>query len=347
MNTKLPWAPLYTTYRSGQAETTVYGILYAHGQNSLVQIGNIQFPIWGRSLIKPWQLMVVYPVLNKAYPELKPAHYALMMASQQSDERQIQALHEILTIGGLSEQQLQCPACSPLKESNKSIVGNAQTPLNHPCSGKHLAYLLYLKAQKQPVEQYLQPDLTPYQLTRDLFAFLFRREFPQNQETVDGCGMPNMALRADELAQLYQWLATGLPDEILNRAPAELQPVLQSWTDIAKMMREKSEFVGGQARLDTRLMQGQWLTESTIPVNAKEGAEGLLAVGLGASPKFPEGLGILIKISAGYDPYHLETIAFALLKQLKLCTPMPRKIDACVQNEFHFNVAPLAAELTH
>lgn len=344
MNLSLPWAPLYTTLRTGQPETTLYGIVYSSSKTNLLQIGDIHFPLWGRSLIKPWQLLVIYPVLKQAYPSLENHHYALMMASQQSDPQQVEALREILELGGFSESQLQCPACSPMKESNKNVVGK-QTPLNHPCSGKHLGYLLYLKAKNQPLKNYLQPESEPYQLSRKLFGYLLNRDFLNVPETIDGCGMPNMALSTVELAQLYQWLATGLSEHILNNAPAEVQAILRDWDEVAQIMQENPEFIGGQGRLDTRLMQGQWSIENNLRINAKEGAEGLLGVGLSATSAFPDGLGILIKLSSGYDQNHLETIVFALLKQLNLCAPLPRKIESEVQTDFHFNATSFALEL--
>jgi L-asparaginase II len=329
-----PWSPIYTTFRTGLAETTLYGIVNTRSEASLLQVGDVDFPIWGRSLLKPWQLMVIYPALRKAYPSLEGRHYALMMASQQSDPQQVEALREILAIGALSEEQLQCPACSPMKESNKNIVGSAQTPLNHPCSGKHLGYLLYAKVQNQPLDSYLQPQTEPYQLTRKLFGYLLGRDFLSATETIDGCGMPNMALSAAELAQLYQWLANGLPENLLRNAPGELALILQSWDAIAQIMRAHPEFVGGQNRLDTRLMQGQWAVESGLRTTAKEGAEGLLGVGIGPTARFPEGMGILIKLSSGYDLAVLETIVFALLRQAGLCKPLPRKLEREVQIEF-------------
>lgn len=338
MSLSLPWAPLYSSLRSGRPETTLYGILLAQSKTDiLIQSGNDHFPLWGRSLLKPWQLMVIYPVLKQAFPQLKRSHYALMMASQQSDPQQVQGLQDILNWGDLSEELLQCPACTPMKESNKSAGGNTQSPLNHPCSGKHLAYLLYAKTKNEPPEDYLKPPFQPYQLTRSLFSYLLGRDFLRAAETVDGCGMPNMALSASELAKLYQWLATGLPERIMTNAPEELLSILQSWEEIAQIMQKESEFVGGQGRLDTRLMQGKWTLEDQLSINAKEGAEGLLSVGLGPTSDFPNGIGILVKISSGYDPNHLETLIFALLKQLHLCTPLPRKVSPEVQLKFYFN----------
>lgn len=343
----LPWEPLYSTLRSGQIENTVYGIVYAgsHTKQVTAQAGNIHYPLWGRSLLKPWQLMVIFPVLKQAYPQLQDQHFALMMASQQSDPEQWETLQALLKIGALSEDMLQCPACSAMKESNRALVDIKHSPLHHPCGGKHLGYLLAFKALKQSTEDYLNPQQQPYVLLRKLLSHVLGRDFLHAPETTDGCGMPNMALSAQELAQLYHWLATKLPEHFIQNAPDELLPILNAWNEVGRIMRQHPEMVGGQGRLDTRLIQGQWLKEANIPpvqIAAKEGADGLLAVGIGATSQAPDGLGILIKVSSGYEPSHLQTLVFALLREFNLSQPRPRKIDPHVQTRLEFNTIPEA-----
>ena len=64
----LPWQPLFTIERSGRKEVTVYGIVcLVSGFDSssklqsidtvrpLVQLGDINYQLWSRSLLKPWQ----------------------------------------------------------------------------------------------------------------------------------------------------------------------------------------------------------------------------------------------------------------------------------------------------
>lgn len=334
MTTSLPWAPLVSSIRSGRPETTLYGILCADGLENR-QVGDIHAPLWARSLLKPWQLMVVYPVLKATYPQLTDAHYALMLASQQGDIEQIERLQEILRLGGFSEAHLHCPACTPLLDRNAAHLPD-RSPLNHPCSGKHLAYLLALQAQGNALTDYLSPELQPYQLTRQLLGYLLERDFIQAPETKDGCGMPNMALNAAELARLYRWLAYGLPSHLLEQAPEALRPLLSVWPDIARIMHTHPRLVGGKGRLDTRLMQGEWLRKPSVRVITKEGAEGLLGVGLSPCEAFPEGLGILLKLSSGYELRHLETIIYGLFKELGLVTPRPRAIESEVCLQFYF-----------
>lgn len=334
MTTNLPWVPLFSTLRSEQLETTIYGLLaITTGESPSILHGDSAFRVWGRSLLKPWQLLVIYPTLKRAYPQLKPAHYALMMASQQSDPHQVKGLQEMLAMGELSVADLQCPACSPMKESNKSVVGTSASSLNHPCAGKHIGYLLYCKAKSLPFTQYLNSDFEPYQQLRDVFSVLFNRDFSAAPETQDGCGMPNMGLTAIELAQLYQWLAISESNILAGQMPTS---ITSDWNELAGMMRQCPEFVGGMGRLDTRLMQQEWLKDIKTTLVAKEGADGLLAIGVGYCSMFPQGLGILIKLASGYEPSHLDTIIFQVLKQLQFPIFRPRAVERNVRTVFEF-----------
>lgn len=387
----LPWEPLLTITRSGQPELTLYGILYAWAEDSslrnnagrsLIRCGNVQAPLWTRSLLKPWQLLTVYPTLKHAYPDLQESHYALMAASHQGEAQHQRLFQEMLQITGLPESALQCPACLPLalqlplhsqevrvtqdcpdpvptvdSQKSSSIATSSRTTRafesssghtssalslsrNHPCSGKHVAHLLYRKAKGLSLENYLHPDEAPFPLLKALLCYLLNLE--TLPVTRDGCGMPNYGLNAIELAQLYHSLAMPLSRDMLRQAPDDLEDVIASWEPVSRIISQHPEIVGGHGRLDTRLMQhgpsrlqssGRSLASAlplTRTVIAKEGADGLFALGLGPAvagelqaenggpiqddiqEPFPQGLGVLIKLASGYQPQYLEQIANAL-----------------------------------
>lgn len=315
----LPWAPLYTASRAGQPEVSVYGIayvwmedaaLYANAGRSLLKVGQVNQPLWSRSLLKPWQLMALYPVLRKAYPALRDEHLAMMMASHQGDERQRALLREILALADLPEAAVRCPACVPMKQWQSSEM--ARTPLNHPCAGKHVAHLMYLKAQGSDWTTYLEANAEPYVRQRDLLGYLLNRSFPA--QAVDGCGMPNEALSAVELAQLYHALSRPLSQSLLNQAPEEVEEMIACLPAVAELMRRYPELIGGEGRLDSRLMQAG----ASCGLVAKEGADGLLVLGLRDAAHYPDGLGMLVKLASGYVPEHLETLIVSLGRQLGL-----------------------------
>lgn len=349
-STDLPWAPLYTIYRSGLPEVTIQGIayvwaeersLYANAGRSLLKVGRFHTPLWSRSLLKPFQFLVLYPTLKQAYPQLTARHFALMLASQSGDSTQLQLLSEMISLTGLTEADLQCPACYPFRQQNSLDLH--QSPLNHPCAGKHLAHLLYQKTLALPLENYLSPDQPAYDQLRLLLGFLLGRE--DFAESVDGCGMPNLALSAVEVAQLYHALVMPLSRDLLRQAPDELTDCLSLWADAALLMKTYPLLVGGQGRLDTELMQ--FAAEGGLSVIAKEGADGLLAVSVGSNARFQDGLGLLIKIASGYDPQQLRCVIGYLLEQLGLFADCPSlaSLNAAgdnnpvLQTQFHFDLS--------
>jgi len=341
----LPWAPLYSVTRSGEPEVTVYGLAFVWAEDkaaqnnsglALLRVGQTRTPLWSRSLLKPFQLMVLYPTLKAAYPQLTTAHYAMLTASHQGDARQLELLREVMALGGLSEADLHCPAC----KCRRAPDPQALRPLYHPCSGKHLAHLLYLKARNLPVESYLQPDQEPYVLLRELLCYLlYVDELP---ETVDGCGMSNLGLSAVELAQLYHALISPVTRDMIRQCPDELTDILTAWDEIAALMLANPDLIGGEGRLDTRLMRhalpGQQALDPLPSILAKEGADGLLCLAIGPNAKYRDGLGLLLKLSSGYNAAQLETLIRHILAELGLAKDEASDQNNVTQNVFHFTV---------
>lgn len=342
---QLPWAPIYTIKRSGLPEITIQGIvyvwaedrkLYANAGRSLLRVGDTRASLWSRSLLKPFQLMAIYPVLKKAYPQLSPQHFALMAASHSGDPEQIRCLREILVMGGLQESDLQlcpCRAMNGLPDSVKQI-------LNHPCAGKHIAHLLYQKLSGQPLDTYLASGMPQYTLLQDLLKYLLNRD--ELAETIDGCGMPNYELNAVEVAQLYHALVMPVGRDLMRQAPDELTDVLANWDEISALIRGNALLVGGQGRLDSRLMRETF--SSDIKVIAKEGADGMLALGIGPTTSLADGLGLLIKIASGYEPRQLELIVRTLLIQLGLLETPTKQDTGVLETDFHFDLTQALAQ---
>jgi L-asparaginase len=342
----LPCARIYTVTRSGRPELTIHGIVYVSAWNRpldpntgrpLLRIGDTSFPLWSRSLLKPWQLMVIYPTVKEAYPALTRSHFAMMAASHSCDPPQIRLLEETLSIADLSEQSLRCPSCLTTQAGSSSVA----RALHHPCSGKHLGHLLYLRAKDLPIETYLAPETEPYPLLRLLLGSVLNRA--NFDMTTDSCGMPNLALSAEEMAQLYHALVMPVSKHILQQAPDELTDILACWDEVSSLVRQHPTLVGGERRLDTRLMRGGPQNCFACPIIAKEGADGLLCVGIGANNLFRDGLALSIKLASGYDPMQLERITLELLTQLGLWEPNGRKSAETVRTSFHFHLEPIAA----
>ena len=338
---KLPWQPLFSIERGGKVEQTIYGILYGWAEDktldnagkTLIKLGDIWGPIWTRSLLKPWQFLVIYPTLKEHYPQLNEQHFALMIASHNGDLAQISLLHEMMAIGGFREDDLKCSACQPMGAANRQ---SGVSEIYNPCAGKHLGYLLYDNAKGYDTRNYLDPASEPYKVLKELIAYLLSMEPEELAVSTDGCGMPNIALGASEIGQLYHALLNPMQNDVIRRSPDEVEKRLEHWNDVAELMQHSPEIVGGRDRLDTKLMRE---LSANGPVIAKEGADGLLALAIGSCPTFKDGAGFLVKLAGGYDATHLETIIRHVLSAYGLSHESPARGE--VKPVFHFELNPV------
>src|SRR5690606_16839733 len=92
----------------------------------------------------------------------------------------------------------------------------------------------------------------------------------------DGCRLPTPLLEPGELARLYRALAAAPDGSELGR--------------LRQAMVDHPERIGGPERVDTRLMQA-----NPGLLVAKEGADGLLAIGVRPTAAEPGGAGLMIK----------------------------------------------------
>ncbi|MBY0404519.1 MAG: asparaginase, partial [Cyanobacteria bacterium] len=278
----LPWEYLLTLERGGLPEVSYSGVLsvWAGGHGNLMSLGNVEAPLWSRSLLKPFQLLAILPVLKDAYPMLTPEHYGVMMASQNGEPHQQALLKELMDLGCLKETDLQCPGCYPMAahEKFKLKLENAPiSPLYHPCSGKHIAQLLVYTALGRPFTSYLDPESFCFQSTLSLMSFLLGKEQELIPLSVDGCKMPNIALSASEMASLYCDLSQDLPEERKKGASPEVLNILTYWSEIRQWIHQSPTIFGGENRLDSRLIQPGYFKKDLNCI-AKEGADGLLAL---------------------------------------------------------------------
>ncbi len=337
----LPWEPIYSIERSGRPEITVYGAIsvWAGVDQPLISVGSQQEPLWTRSLLKPVQLLCNLPSIRAKYPQLKPHHYALMMSSHNGDPNQLTILDELLDIALINENFLQTPDAFPMSVAQTHEMkrrGQEERPLYHPCAGKHIGMMLGMKGRDRNVANYLDPENEEYDMLARVISTLVG-PIPEDR-TVDGCGMPNFAMTPFQTARLYAMLARPLPESILKTAPADQAEILSHWDELRTIMWESPLMFGGIGRLDTRLIEGRFSNRRSLNVIAKEGADGLLAVGVESTEQYPEGVGIYIKLASGYDNKHLETIVIEVLTRLGLGRLHLVDPGRCRAHIYHFAV---------
>jgi arylformamidase len=115
----------------------------------------------------------------------------------------------------------------------------------------------------------------------------------------DGCQLPTPVLSSLELARIYRHLA------VADSGSAEAR--------IRQAMQAEPAWIGAEDRVDTRLMQ-----QNPGRLIAKEGADGLLAIGISPTPADPGGFGLLIKLASGHQPAWAALAAAPFLEALGL-----------------------------
>jgi L-asparaginase II len=314
-----PWQPLYTIERSGITEVQVYGMLsIVEGAptgepRSLLSYGDVNYMLWSRSLLKPWQLLSHFQEVVDAYPQLSESHLTLMMSSHSAEATHLKLLEEIMGIGAVSDNLLRCPATYPLANEMRiqlKAEGKPPSSLYHNCSGKHFGYLLALKAAGQDLDTYLEPGGEHFEPLKELLAASTHRPTNDfNFATTDGCQLPNYGMTPREMAIAYLNLACGSKSS--NKR-------MQQLTELGELMRAHPQIIGGVERFDSRLMSGLFASVDEVPLVAKEGADGLLGIGVAPNKKYPYGLGILVKLSSGNETRHMQALVREVFRQLGL-----------------------------
>ncbi len=332
---QLPWQPLFTIERSERSEVSVYGIVsavegtrqsadlslpLASRYKSILATGDTDYQLWTRSLLKAWQLASHIDTLKSHYPDLTGEHFALFMASHSGEECHLNALKQILAITGVKEESLKCPTAKPLAAESQQLKVDAQRRY-HNCSGKHSSYIAALQAENKPFDTYLNADRPHHQDLLRILSAVNGRPESSFVYTTDGCQLPNYAMSTFELACGYQSLL--LPQNgstVFNNMPDKDETFAKNMShyhELGQLMHEHPRLISGEGRLDYKLMTGQYLPQSNGYVIAKEGADGLLGIGI-TNAKYPYGVGICIKLSSGFDKRHMELISKEIFRQLGL-----------------------------
>jgi len=346
-----PWQPLYTIERSGITEVQVYGMIsVVEGTavaepRSLLSYGDVNHMLWSRSLLKPWQLLSHFQEVVDNYSQLDESHLTLMMSSHSAEAAHLKLLDEIMTIGDVSDHLLRCPATYPLANEMRIALkaeGKPPSSIYHNCSGKHFGYLLALKAAGQDLASYADPDGEHFQPLKELLADLTHRSINDfNYATTDGCQLPNYGLTPREMAIAYLKLACG--SQSANKRVSQLN-------ELGELMRAHPQVIGGVERFDSRLMSGLFASVDEVPLVAKEGADGLLGIGIAPNKKYPHGLGILVKLSSGNETRHMQALVKELFRQLGLLKHKRDKVQIGppvrkdhIKSNFNFEVSVSSA----
>nr|WP_269779339.1 asparaginase [Propioniciclava soli] len=272
--------------RNGFVESVHHGIAVVTDADGAVirAVGNPATTVLPRSSLKPGQALGML----RAGAPLAGEHLALACASHSGEPAHLAGVEAMLAASGLGVADLQNTPDLPLGEASRAawlVAGRGKESLAQNCSGKHAGMLAACVAAGWPTADYLGVAHPVQRLIVTTVEDLTGEKV--SVTAVDGCGAPLHGFAFAGLARAFGRLAaaTGGPER-----------------QVADAMRAHPAFVGGDGRPDTELMR------AAPGVIAKEGAEGVFAVGL------PDGRGVAVKVGDGFRAG--RTVAAAVLRSL-------------------------------
>ena len=282
--------------RGGLVESVHRGsvAVVAEDGTVLVSAGDARQPVWLRSSAKPFQLLPFLASGGEERFALSTEEIALAAASHSGERAHARLAAAMLAKGGFTQEDLHCGAHPPMHEpSARALVaaGRAPTALHNNCSGKHAAMLLGCRLLGLDPAAYWTKA---HPLQRRILASVSRMTgVPASRipRAVDGCSVPVFRVPLASLARGYARLVGNGPR---GETPEERSARRR----VAGAMAAAPEMVAGTGRFTTDLMR-EFAGSSLV---AKEGAEGVYAVGVPAAlAGGPQALGIAVKIGDGAE----------------------------------------------
>ena len=153
-----------------------------------------------------------------------------------------------------------------------AIRASKQAPCSRwgSCSGKHMGFVMALNACALDSSKYLDPDGEHFLRMKKLLAHLLQIDWRDIPQTTDGCRLPNYALRVTEIARLYNQLARPLSSLGLPPASEDISASLRHFDRLKLFMSRYPQYVGGDERFDTELMQGNYTDTQEATVLARK-----------------------------------------------------------------------------
>jgi arylformamidase len=295
-------APLFSLTRNSHEEVCVLGeLVYASGTGGVQRTGEAGALFPARSLLKPFQFLATGLAGDSG--ELGPERVAAF-GSISATAAQVEALqrwHQAEPAQALARHSV-VPNGWPLSlehAARLAATGASPAPIHHPCFSKHLAILEACREHAWPFEGYAAASHPFHLRLLARLEPLLGRAGDTLEFVPDGCGLLTPLISALELAQAYRALAAAPDTSELGR--------------LRRAMSRYPEWIGGPGRIDTCLMQ-----RNPGLLIAKEGADGLLAIGIAPNPREPEGAGLVVKLAAGHQPAWAALAAAPFLTALGL-----------------------------
>jgi L-asparaginase II len=308
---------LVEVMRNGRVESRHRGAVAVVDPSGSViaSTGAIEAHVFIRSTAKPFQMV---PIVQSGFIQrfgFTTEELAIMVASHSGEPYHTCLVESILAKAGLNKSQLRCGAHLPKDQAaQRALPDQLPDVLHNNCSGQHaglLAYSLFIGAASSGFERLAHPS---QQQMLSTLAEFSGQQIDSIPIGVDGCSLPAFAVPLVGLALAYARLVS----------PTDLDSPKQvaCWR-IVQAMLDHPRAVAGTKRLCTDLM-----IKCGRKLIAKAGAEGVYCVGVLPCERYPNGLGVAVKIEGGAEravgPVVIET-----LKQLGLLPDSEQRQLSC------------------
>lgn len=308
--------PLLVVTRGGVVESVHRGSVAVVSEDGrlLAAAGDPGWPVFLRSSAKPVQLIPFLAGGGEKRFGLSTEEIALAAASHGGEPFHTRAAAAMLARGGFTAADLHCGAHPPLHEATAralALCREAPGPLHNNCSGKHAAMLLACRLFGEDAKTYYRPEHPLQKRILSVLSRLTGVPVARIGLAVDGCSVPVFRIPLANLALLYARLKGA-------RMPREAPRAFAARVRIAHAMTEAPEMVAGTGRFTTKLMRA--FGGSLL---AKEGAEGVYAVGVAPTPALSlsgaASVGIALKIEDGAERGR-DAVTVEILRQIGLAS---------------------------
>lgn len=259
-NKEAEYEKLIEYNRNGLNEQVHFGIILHMNKNGIIKkLGDHNnYKFYHRSCMKPLQVSPIIDLeLDKKY-NLSLEEIAVCCASHTGDLIHQEHIKSILNKIGYKEDNLLCPAHSPLSkdEQKKLILANINpTKIHNNCSGKHSAMLAICKEMNFPISNYkdLENPLSDYIIQKVCNLCEVTKE--EIIISKDGCGLPVIATTLESLGRGFINLFTD-----------------KKYNKITQAFLNYPYLIGGKNRQDSEIIN------ASTNLIAKVGACGLCVV---------------------------------------------------------------------
>jgi L-asparaginase II len=301
--------PLVEVRRGGITESRHRGHVVAIEPNGNIA-GSLGAPhnvTFLRSSAKPLQAL---PLLTSGAADrfgFNDEEVAMACASHNGEPIHTKIVASMLEKIGLGVEALRCGVHEPYSPEAAAVLrahNEVPTALHNNCSGKHagmLALALHLGA---PIDNYEAPENPVQRAIAQAVSDFTDVALEDLAVGIDGCAAPIFGVSIRAMAFAYARLVS--PPQSFDK------PARDACARIARVMMKYPELIGGTSeRLDTEIMRA-----APGRIVSKVGAEGVYTAGILPCERWPNGLGLALKIEDGDDKRARPTVVIESLRQL-------------------------------